>query len=277
MRDILGIVDAAAILPTLSEYITKLDAKEWDWVIPRQDRVGTIVASLVEGVMWPVMSGDYWPSEYSTVQRQLIQTALVNLHEDPTLADRLSTKRPVPEANPWKETADQLDALVETMPKDDWTGQATEAQQLVRYVNAEAAQQIGNLVEKHSAFGAQDFPGAREKVLGVVRGAAAAAKRHGPYLPATGPHTVVNIEQRQEQRQAQQQASPAAASIDDVMAWEDLPDELRPQLEAMKEAKDMGDRPGFLQRSSDFAKKAEAFPSLMAKLGDAWEWVAGLF
>ena len=36
------------------------------------------------------------------------------------------------------------------MPESDWTGQAIEAQQLVATVNPSAAEQIGDLIEKHS-------------------------------------------------------------------------------------------------------------------------------
>jgi hypothetical protein len=83
-------VDAEAIRVTLSEYLARLNAQDWDWVIPRQHRVGNLVGVLVDSVMWPVMSGGYWPSDYPTVQRQWVETALVNLDADPTLADQLS-------------------------------------------------------------------------------------------------------------------------------------------------------------------------------------------
>jgi hypothetical protein len=41
-----------------------------------------------------------------------------------------------------------------------------------------AAEQIGDLVEKHSMLGASDYPGAREKVIGAIKGAR--ARFHGP-------------------------------------------------------------------------------------------------
>ncbi len=266
-------MSADEIRAKLTEYLDKLDVKDWDWVIPRQDRVSKIVGALVDGVSWPMLGGSVLPSSYTTLQRQLVETALVNLGDDPALADGLGLGLGK-EQNPWEATADQLDELAQKMPESHWTGQAVEAQQLVRYVNAAAGEQIGDLVEKHSVIGPPQFPGAREKVIGVIRGAAAAARRHGPHDGTlSSPQTVVNVEQRQEQRQA----AVSAVSIEDLLASEDLPDEVRPVLVEMKDAKDAGDREGVLKRTSDLAGMVAKFPDLASKIGDVSEWVSRLF
>ena len=121
-------------------------------------------------------------------------------------------------------------------------------------------------------FRAADSLGMREKVIGVIRGAATAARLHGPHETQSGPQTVVTVEQSQHQ----EQVAVSAVSIEEVLTWDDLPDELRPDLEAMREARDAGDKSGLMKRASAFAEKAETFPSLVAKLGGAWEWVSGL-
>lgn len=167
-------MDADAALKKLAEYRDNLEAGNSDWVIPRQDAIGKIVSKLVDGIVWPVMSGSYWPADYPTVQQQWVESAIFNLETDPSLAKVLGPK------DPWIETAERLEAIADSMPSSDWVGQALEAQQLVAAVNPSAADQVGDLVEKHTMFGASDFPGAREKVLGVIRGAASRARLHGP-------------------------------------------------------------------------------------------------
>lgn len=72
----------------LSEYLDHLAAGDHNWCIPQQQRIRRIVAQLTDGVLvWPVMGGGYYPSDYPVVQRQKIQTALVNLRDNPVLLD----------------------------------------------------------------------------------------------------------------------------------------------------------------------------------------------
>lgn len=185
-----------------------------------------------------------------------------------------SSDRRLESADPWGETADQLDSIAASFPELGWEGQAVEAQQLIRYLNPEAAKQIGDLTEKHSLIGSQDFPGARDRIIGIIRGAATAARRHGQLKTDDAPRNVVNVQQTQTVRQEQQAL--VLVTVEDVLAWDDLPGELKPALDAMAAAKDRGDRAGFMRSASDFASKAEAFPSFLAKLGDAWDWISGL-
>lgn len=168
-------MDAQDIWKKLSEYRDKLAEGDWDWVIPRQDGIGKIVGRLIEsGVIWPVMSGSYWPHDYPVVQLQWVETAIFNLEADPSIAERLTSRK-----DPWILTAERLEEIAESMPTSDWTGPATEAQQLVATINPSAAEQIRDLVEKHSVFGPADYPGGREMVIGVLKGAATRARLHG--------------------------------------------------------------------------------------------------
>lgn len=159
----------------LTEYRDKLNQRDWPWIIPRQDAIRTIVSGLVDRTFaWPVLGGSYWPSQHPTVQLQLIETALFNLESQPALAAAIGSK------DRWAATADRLDEIADSMPAGDWIGLAAEAQQLVAVLNPDVARQIEDLVDKHSLLGEHDYPGARERVLGAIRGAAVRARLHGP-------------------------------------------------------------------------------------------------
>lgn len=168
-------MDAQDVWKNLIEYRDKLNEGDWSWVIPRQDSIGNIVGKLIDaGIVWPVMSGSYWPKDYPVVQLQWVETAIFNLETDPTLAERLRPK------DPWILTAERLEEVAASMSTSDWIESASEAQQLVAVVNPSAADQIGDLIEKHSVLGSADYPDARERVVGVIRGAATRARLHGP-------------------------------------------------------------------------------------------------
>ena len=70
-------------------------AGDHDWCIPRQERIEKILIQLIDRpFMWPVMGGGYYPSEYPVVQRQRIETALVNLRDNPSLLERNTAQDP---------------------------------------------------------------------------------------------------------------------------------------------------------------------------------------
>ena len=70
---------------TLTEYLEHIrlynygQRDELEWVVAHQHIVGELVGDLVDGIMWPVMGGSYFPAVYPTTQEQFVQAALVAL------------------------------------------------------------------------------------------------------------------------------------------------------------------------------------------------------
>ena len=252
----------------LTSYLEGLQRKDWAYVIPHQDKAARLVARLYPSTAFPVLSGSYFPTSYVATQKQIIQTALVNLEDDPTLDEE-------PETSPWVATADELDDLANSMPENDWTAQATEAGQLVRYVNPDAADLIKELIWRHSkAMGAEARASYRQQAIAAIRGAAKGARLLGA-LPGTDgrpPGTVVNVNQEQ----TVAMTSVTITSITELLRWEDLPEEVRPSLESMQAAAEKKDKPGFMKSASEFADRAAKFPNLVDKIGDAWDWLSTL-
>lgn len=109
--------------------LTVYEGELQDWLIAHQGVVGNIVARLVPRARLQFMGGSSWPSAIPAEHKHLVSTALVNLNADPGLANRIAPQEATPEVNRREATAGRLDKLADTMPEDDWTGQATEAQQ----------------------------------------------------------------------------------------------------------------------------------------------------
>ena len=247
-----------------------------NWLVANQDHIGGIVERVLPGKRFPLMIGTSNPSSTPTTQKQLISMALVNLENDPSLADQfLATKQDGAEADKLAETADHLKRMADEMPQQDWEAHALLTQQLVRHVNPEAALQIGNMADLPWS---QINPDDRDKLINIIRGVAIGLRIHGVTDPAETPKTVVNVETKaqQSQGQAQFQSQSIAVTIEELLEWDDLPDEARPILVDIQEAKEKGDKDGILKRYSDVAGLLSKFPDLANKVGNAAEFFTDL-
>ena len=250
----------------LTSYLDALERRDWDFVVPRQDKASRLVKQLCDRPRFPRLQGAAFPHANIANQKQTVQIALANLEDDPS---RLEDHPDEP--SPWDQTAQELDRLASTMPEGEaWTAQATEAAQIVRYVNPATANQIEKTISAWDLAGPDLAPNARAQVIAAIKGAATGARLLGA-LPAAGqPGTVVNVSQQQSL------AAVTVTSIRGLLDWDELPDDVRPALTAMESAAENRDKPEFMKSASEFAEQASKFPNLVAKIGDAWDWVAGL-
>lgn len=247
-----------------------------DWLIRNQGVVGNLLVRLVPGARFRQFGGAYWPASIPAEQRDLVRTALGNIEGMPHLADQFLD--PIEPEDPWAATADELEAIADSLPQDGWTGFALQAAQLVRRVDSKAADQIHDIIEKHDILGPHDYPSARENAHGIIRGAATAARRFGTMEASPAPQTVVSVSQSQSAAASAAASAQAVAMsrLEDVLTWRDLPNELRPDLEALREAASKGDKKRTLEEASNVAGQLANFPALVVKLGDFWELIQGL-
>jgi len=261
-------LDPDQVRDFLKSYRTQLAANDFGWTIPRQEIAAGYVYRLAPSIVWVHLGGTYFSKDHVALQRQAVETALINLEHDPGLL--------TPKLAPWEETATMLLDLASLMEQPDshWIEIAVEAQQLVARLDKDAARQVEELANPKPPY--RVVPASRGKIVAILRGAASAAKLLGPPDDDGNgsPATVVNVEQSQNQQQ--QQAAVSVVSINDLLSWADLPDELRPMLEDMESARQAGDKASFFERGSDFVAKAAQFPALVDKIGKTWEWISTL-